>query len=244
MKKEEPFNPYRRNVRREEPKPEGISMEEVEAGNFADYCRKAPAVVVLAAVNVLFFLYAELTGGSMDIGHMAEIGACVPSFVVLDGEYWRLLTAAFLHFGIQHIANNMLILLVMGGHLERALGHIRFVIFYLLSAVIANGISCFRSFAAAERVVSAGASGAVFAVTGGLLFAAVRNRGRFEDLSIKQLVIMAALSLFLGFRDTGVNNTAHVSGLIAGLLLAMLFYRPGRRRQEGAGLEKADRQEL
>ena len=80
-----------------------------------------------------------------------------------------------------------------------------------------------------EYSVSAGASGAVFAVMGAMIYIVLRNRGRLEDLTVRQILIMAAFSLYFGFTSTGVDNAAHVGGLLAGLVLAALLYHPRRR---------------
>ena len=77
--------------------------------------------------------------------------------------------------------------------------------------------------------VSAGASGAVFAVMGAMIYAVIRGRGHIEDLSARQVVIMAAFSLYFGFTSEGVDNAAHVGGLICGFLLAVLLYHPSQR---------------
>ena len=78
-------------------------------------------------------------------------------------------------------------------------------------------------------VVSAGASGAIFGVVGGLIYVVGVNRGRLEDLSSVQLLILAAITLYLGFTSTGVDNAAHVGGLVIGIFLGLLFYRsPGK----------------
>lgn len=72
--------------------------------------------------------------------------------------------------------------------------------------------------------MSAGASGAIFGVIGGLIWVVYQNRGSAGDISSRQLVLMAALSLYLGFSSTGVNNAAHVGGLVTGLILGIPFY--------------------
>ena len=77
--------------------------------------------------------------------------------------------------------------------------------------------------------VGAGASGAIFGVVGGLIYVVAVNKGRLEDLSTRQLVIMAAFSLYLGFTSTGVDNTAHVAGLVIGIILAAILYRKPKR---------------
>ena len=72
--------------------------------------------------------------------------------------------------------------------------------------------------------VSAGASGAIFGVVGGLLYVVTANKGRLEDLSTRQLVSMIFFSLYLGYTSTGVDNTAHLSGLVIGIVLAIILY--------------------
>ena len=104
--------------------------------------RSRPYVnIALAAVNVLVFLYLEAIGSTEDGVFMVKHGAVFAPFVILGGEYYRLFTAMFLHFGVSHLANNMLVLLVLGEKMERALGHIKYLIFYLASGVAANSIS-------------------------------------------------------------------------------------------------------
>ena len=145
--------------------------------------------------------------------------------VLEDGEYYRLLTAVFMHFGINHIVNNMLVLFVLGDNLERALGKIKYLLFYLLCGVGANAVSMLFDMGQQTHAVSVGASGAIFGVIGGLLYAVLVNRGRLEDLSSSQLIIMIIFSLYFGFTSTGVDNVAHVAGLVIGIVLAMLLYR-------------------
>ena len=84
--------------------------------------KKAYVNGLLIALNVLFFLYLEITGSSEDAYFMYTKGAMYAPAVLEDGEYYRLLTAMFMHFGIRHIMNNMLVLFVLGDNLERALG--------------------------------------------------------------------------------------------------------------------------
>lgn len=79
-----------------------------------------------------------------------------------------------------------------------------------------------------DFAVSAGASGAVFAVMGAMIYAVIRGRGHIEDLSARQVVIMVAFSLYFGFTSEGVDNAAHVGGLICGFIMAVLLYHPLR----------------
>ena len=137
-----------------------------------------------------------------------------------------------MHFGIHHITNNMIILFVLGDNMERAIGSAKYLVFYLLCGVGSNLISMRASMNSQVKVVGAGASGAIFGVIGGLFYAVAVNRGKLEDLSTRQLVIMIIFSLYFGFTSTGIDNVAHVSGLVLGILLAMVFYRKPKRIRE------------
>ena len=186
--------------------------------------RMACVNLTIIAVNFMYFAYLEIVGDTENSVFMIEHGAMfLPA--VLDGEYWRLLTAVFMHFGISHIINNMLILYVLGDNLERALGAVKYLILYLACGIGANAVSLWFDMRSAQISVSAGASGAVFGVIGGLLYAVGVNRGRLEDLSTRQLAVMAVLALYFGFTSTGVNNIAHIAGLVIGIIMGFILYR-------------------
>ncbi len=184
----------------------------------------------LIILNVLYFLYLEFVGSSEDTIFMIQHGAMYAPNVILNQEYYRLLTAVFMHFGISHISNNMLILFVLGDNMERALGKVKYLIFYLLCGIGANLASLLFGLHEPVQAVSAGASGAIFGVIGGLLYAVMANRGKLEDLSTRQLVTMILFSLYFGFTSTGVDNVAHVAGLVIGFILAMIMYRRPKPR--------------
>ena len=178
------------------------------------YGKKAYVNGLLIALNVLFFLYLEITDSSEDAYFMYTKGAMFAPAVLEDGEYYRLLTAMFMHFGIRHIMNNMLVLFVIGDNLERALGHVKYLIFYLLCGIGSNWVSM-MAHTADTMTVSAGASGAIFGV------------------------IMIFFSLYLGYTSTGVDNIAHLSGLVIGFVLAIILYhRPARDRWADGGIKR------
>lgn len=191
--------------------------------------RKEPVTAGLILLNILVFLAVEFTGSSQNTMHMLDCGAAYTPMIVQGGEYYRLFTCMFLHFGIEHLLNNMLVLFVLGSRLERVIGKIKFLLIYLLGGVLGNIISLYLELHAQNFAVSAGASGAVFAVMGAMIYIVIRNKGRLGDLSVRQILIMAAFSLYFGFASTGVDNTAHVAGMVSGFLLAVLLYHPGRK---------------
>ena len=195
--------------------------------------RRKPAYIndTLIIVNILYFLWLEFCGSTENAWFMVEHGAMYVPLIVKHGEYYRLLTSVFMHFGISHLVNNMIIQFVLGDNLERALGRIKYLVFYLVCGVGANVFSMIVSINDYEPAVSAGASGAIFGVIGGLLYAVIRNRGQLEDLSTRQLTVLVRCSLYFGFTSTGVNNAAHIGGLVLGFLLGVLFYTGPEERK-------------
>ena len=185
--------------------------------------KKEPVTVGLILINIIVFLAVECTGSSQNTMHMLDCGAAYTPMIIEGGEYYRLFTCMFLHFGIEHLLNNMLVLFVLGDNLERALGHVKYLIFYLLCGIGSNWVSM-MAHTADTMTVSAGASGAIFGVVGGLLYVVTANRGQLEDLNTRQLVIMIFFSLYLGYTSTGVDNSAHLSGLVIGFVLAIILY--------------------
>lgn len=184
--------------------------------------------VLFILLNILIFVIVDFTGGSENTVHMIACGAAYPPLILEEGETYRLFTCMFLHFGIYHIANNMLVLFVLGQRLEPALGKVKFILVYLLGGLGGNIFSLLMETKKAEYAVSAGASGAVFAVMGAMLYVVIRSRGRIQDISVRQMMIMAGFSLYFGFTSTGVDNAAHVGGLVCGFILAALLYHPGK----------------
>lgn len=120
--------------------------------------KKAYVNTGLIALNVLYFLFLEATGSSENTSFMVAHGAMYAPLVIEKGEYYRLITSVFMHFGISHIMNNMLILFILGDNLERALGHIKYLFFYLICGVGANIVSMAVNLGEYRNVVSAGAS--------------------------------------------------------------------------------------
>ena len=190
--------------------------------------KKEPVTVLFILLNILIFVIVDFTGGTENTAHMIACGAAYPPLILEEGETYRLFTCMFLHFGIYHIANNMLVLFVLGQRLEPVLGKVKFILVYLLGGLGGNIFSLLMETKKAEYAVSAGASGAVFAVMGAMLYVVIRSRGRIQDISVRQMMIMAGFSLYFGFTSTGVDNAAHVGGLVCGFILAALLYHPGK----------------
>ena len=188
--------------------------------------KKEPVTVLLILLNTLIFLIVEFTGGSENGQHMLECGAAYAPLILEQGQWYRVFSRMFLHFGAPHLINNMLVLFVLGQRLEPAVGRLRFLLIYIAGGLGGNFISLFWDMRTGDYSVSAGASGAVFAVMGGMIYVIIRHRGRVADLTMKQMLIMAAFSLYFGFASEGVDNAAHAGGLLCGFLAAVIFYHP------------------
>jgi len=150
-----------------------------------------------------------------------------------DGEWWRLCTAMFLHFGIIHLALNVWALWDGGQLVERMYGHARFAVIYLASGLSGNLLSLVVH---KGLTISGGASGAIFGVYGALLVFLWRERRNLHPQEFRWFfwgaAAFAAASLMLGFLITGIDNAAHIGGLVSGLLAGVIFARPLKGAQQ------------
>lgn len=192
--------------------------------------KKEPITAVMLILNLIVFFAVDLTGGSQNIEHMINCGAAYTPLILENREWYRIFTCMFLHFGMAHLVNNMLVLFVLGGRLERTVGKVRFLLIYILGGISGNLCSIILDLKTMDYAVSAGASGAVFAVMGAMIYVLLRRKGRVEDVTARQMVIMAAFSLYFGFTSSGVDNAAHIGGILSGFLLALLLYHPRKTR--------------
>lgn len=141
---------------------------------------------------------------------------------VAGGEYYRMITSAFLHYGILHLALNMYALWLVGGELERVLGRSRFAALYLISALGGSVLTYFLPVVG----VGAGASGAIFGLFGAY-FVVLRKLG----MRTGGVIGLIVANLVLTFVIPGISWTAHVGGLVTGLVLAaILAYAPRAQR--------------
>ena len=193
--------------------------------------------LLIVVANVAVFLILEMLGSTEDTRFMMEYGASYTPWIVEKGEYYRLFTCMFLHFGIEHLFYNMLVLIFLGDALEHAVGPLRYLMIYLGGGILANIVSCALELGSMDYAVSAGASGAIFAVIGALIYVVLVNRGSVEEFTGSRLILMAVLTLLEGFTSTGVDNAAHLGGFISGLLLAILLYRSPHRKERVTGEE-------
>lgn len=186
---------------------------------------EAICTVALIVINIAVFFILTMFGDTEDAVFMLQHGAMYEPNIIEGHEYYRIFTCLFLHFGITHLLNNMVLLGALGWNLELEIGKVRFVIIYFASGIIGNIVSLFYDLTLEQPAVSAGASGAIFGLMGALLYVVIANRGRLGRLSGRGMLVMVILSLYFGLTSTGVDNLAHIGGLVSGFMLAVLLYR-------------------
>lgn len=193
----------------------------------------APVNTAVVAVNIIVFIIMSLIGDTENSIFMLTHGASFAPLIVEDHEYWRLLTCMFLHFGVRHLFNNMLVLAFVGDRLEKSAGKVRYMIIYFGGGLLSSLASVGFEYWSGDFYVSAGASGAIFAVVGAVAWIVIRDRGQFQEISMFQIIMFILFSIYLGFQNGGVDNAAHVGGLISGFALGFLICRRKiyRRRQ-------------
>lgn len=196
------------------------------------YAQFSPVNTGLVILNVLIFFVMLLMGAVGDSQKMIEWGAMFTPLIKENHEYYRLLTAMFLHFDVEHLTGNMVILLALGDNLERALGKIRYLFVYLVSGLGAGICSCLYNEVTGEIAVAAGASGAIFGVIGALFCMVLINKGRLEDITAVRLGLMIAYILYTGFTTPQVDNAAHIGGLLTGMLLTGILQTAMRKGRE------------
>lgn len=193
--------------------------------------KKPVITIALVAINVLVFVWLSFFGMTEDGGYMLQHGAMYLPLVIEKGEYYRLITCIFLHFGFQHLMNNMMMLFFLGSVLENEMGRWKYAILYLISGVGGNVLSAWYDLQTGDYLISAGASGAIFGIIGALLLIALRNHGRIGNLSSKGMLFMVVCSLYHGFSSTGIDNMAHIGGMLTGFFLAVILYRKHNRKR-------------
>jgi rhomboid protease GluP len=190
---------------------------------------QAPVTHFLLLANCVVFLSMLLFGaglGHSNSGVQLQWGANFGP-ATQDGQWWRLVSALFIHFGVLHLLLNMWALWDIGRLVERLFGSRRFALIYLGSGVVGNLLSLVVQ---GNQAISGGASGAIFSLYGALLVFLWRERRQVEPKEFRWLfggaLLFTVLMLGFGFVMPGIDNSAHGGGLLAGLLLGTALLRP------------------
>lgn len=175
---------------------------------------KFPLVTyILIGINVLIYLVGTIFGlNDILINLFANYGP-----YVMNGDYYRLISSAFLHANIVHLFFNMYALYVLGSQVESFFGKWKYLLIYFLSAIGGSLLSIVLN----HDVVSVGASGAIFGILGALLYFGYNYRVYLGNNLFNQILPVVIANLGLGLIMTGIDFYAHVGGLVSGYLLSM-----------------------
>lgn len=179
----------------------------------------ATVTKTIIGINAVVFLLQLVVGMEQVIGDWGMS----PLAIAVDGEWWRLLSAAFLHGGLLHIGFNMYVLWMIGPTLESLFGHTRFIVLYLVAAL--GGSVASYTFSPL-LTTSVGASGAIFGLMAALLVA-----GHHLKRDVTQVLLLLGINVVIGFIAPGIDWRAHLGGaVVGGLIAAIMAYAPKQGR--------------
>ncbi len=200
------------------------SKQKTQVRNMRDMAVEPTVAYVLIAINVLMYFGQQASPGNSVYRDFVLYGP-----FVADGEWWRLLTAGFLHAGLFHLALNMYALYFLGRMLEPALGHVRFAGLYFASLLAGS----FGAVLLSPETPVVGASTAIFGLFGAAIIMA-RNRG--IDLMASGLLPILLLNLAITFfPGSNISIGGHLGGLAGGLLAAFAIEELAKRRRSQVG---------
>lgn len=180
--------------------------------------------ISLIIINIIVFIIMETLGDTNSSSFMEKYGAMSWRLLFEEHEFFRLITCVFLHFGIEHLVNNMITLAVIGNEVEHILGHTKFIIIYMLSGIGAGFVSAVYNMNVNHElyIISAGASGAIFGVLGSLLVTSLLYRNIRTHINPANIMIIAVLSVLNGYMNYGIDNMAHIGGLLFGIIITFI----------------------
>ncbi len=179
--------------------------------------KKIIVTSILILINIIvFFAMFAFSRANITGGVLLQFGA-LNSVLVQNGQFWRLITAGFVHSGFLHLLFNMYSLYLIGTQLENFVGKWKFLAIYFFSMISASLMSCILN----PYTISVGASGALFGLLGALVYFGWHYRLYLGSILRNQIIPIIVLNLFLGFVVSGIDNAAHIGGLIGGFLIAM-----------------------
>ena len=184
--------------------------------NFIAY---RPITSLLIAINTVFLIITLFTGG-FSIDNLVSLGALFPPLIKHYHEYYRLITAMFLHVNFLHFLMNMIVLYEIGGHMEHLIGPKKYILVYLLSGIAS---SMTVAFIGADNVITVGASGALFGIMGGLLILTFIRSTWFSPRTISSIRKIMGINLVITFIIPSISVLGHIGGLVMGLILFFII---------------------
>lgn len=181
------------------------------------YLKRAPYISLFVVILNLILCFCCIADPVFFYGK-----GCVSLSYIMEGEFYRLLTAVFLHGSVDHYFSNMLLLYFLGDILENRVGRWQFAAMYLVTGILGNVLSCFHEYITGVYYISYGASGAVFGLIGMLFYLVIRRDEQIK-ISMPAMIFMVIYCIYSSFVGEQVNVAAHLGGLLSGMLLMFVF---------------------
>lgn len=186
---------------------------------------KMPSITyIIIGICVFLFIMMYIFGnGSESTSTLIKFGANY-DLLTKSGEYYRLFTCMFLHIGIWHLLCNMYSLYIIGKEIENLYGKSKYLVIYVLSGLCGSILSI----AFSHNTISAGASGAIFGLLGALLYFGYYYRTYLGATIRSSIIPVIILNLIIGLLTPGISNSAHIGGLVGGILVSMMVGVPDK----------------
>ena len=186
---------------------------------------KMPSITyIIMGICVFLFIMMYIFGnGSESTSTLIKFGANY-DLLTKSGEYYRLFTCMFLHIGIWHLLCNMYSLYIIGKEIENLYGKSKYLVIYVLSGLCGSILSL----AFSHNTISAGASGAIFGLLGALLYFGYYYRTYLGATIRSSIIPVIILNLIIGMLTPGISNSAHIGGLVGGILVSMMVGVPDK----------------
>ena len=194
------------------------------------FAMKKPIItyLIIAICVIMFLITCVFSKGRLDISAslLVRLGGNL-GYYTKNGEYYRLFTCMFLHAGIIHLLCNMYSLYVIGPQIESFYGKYKFIFIYIVSGICGSLLSLAFS---QDNIVSVGASGAIFGLLGSILYFGYHYRVYLGNVLKSQIVPIIILNLMIGFMISGIDNFAHIGGLVGGVFASMAMGVPDKNK--------------
>ena len=179
----------------------------------------------LAGLNIIVFILELMKGDPMDPKFMLKMGGACTPYILGKGEWYRMISSMFLHYGFKHFFFNMIALVAIGRYIEIYFGRVKYFILYMVSGLMGNLVFLFSDLLLSPGgyTVSAGASGAISGLFGALLVLAI-DKNTKQLFPLPRVIFGIMLLIIPGIGDSTINVAAHIGGAICGVVIGFLYY--------------------
>ncbi|WZL80828.1 rhomboid family intramembrane serine protease [Vallitaleaceae bacterium 9-2] len=189
--------------------------------------------LAIGIINVIVWIFMEINGGSTDPNVLMRFGAIQVDFIVRTQQYWRLLSAMFVHIGIMHLFFNMFGLYIFGSRLEKYISAKQFLMIYLGAGIVGSIFSFAYHYFTGPYIIAAGASGAIYGIIGAALVLSRAMNNSMDGINHYIIWLFFIYGIVYSVISPNVDLYAHVGGFIGGICISVPIVR--RRRKEIGG---------